>query len=417
MSNKYKALITKALAKPKKNIGKSRPSKRSVIVESRMSYDENHSERMAPHLAKQLREKTHSLGKHPAFPDDDESNFGEKLMSKRFKDVLKTFKRHHGVSEVNPDKFLEEQHQLLSQIIKLEQKHEPELIELAIQLVRTEFDVQEGDVDIEAALVNNFSLNRDVGKLKINSASDIEFDNHIEFVKANKEVYKRRMVNALIQGSAKKTNHMFHLIDEELQNLEPILPSAYAKLMSGSDYMYMVNDDRKAKHVGGIVQVEFPKSEGDVPKIRVEAMTLPVLIHELVKGIMEIISYHGLPKDSKIAKFVIDKADFKAAESWDMRLGPVIWEKFCETIPSEDFALKHHVYVELVSLPVDEFDDTFREILMGSRAGKAKVAEMLEKVKDELRNDEFDDIMDKITDDDYLGPEDLDNLDGEDWFM
>ena len=409
MSNKYKFLAIKALGKPKK--------KGKLVVESRMSYDENHSERMAPHLSKQLREKTHSLGKHPAFPDDDESNFEEKLMSKRFKDVLKTFKRHHGVEQVNPQEFLAQQRDLLMQIIQLEHKHEDELIEMAIQMVRDEFDVQEDDVDIEASLVNNFSLNKDIGKLKINPSSEVEFDSHNEFAEANKEVYKRRMINALIQGSAKKTNHMFHIIDEELQNLEPILPSAYAKLMSGADYMYMINDDRQPRVIGGMVTVEFPKSEGDIPRITVEAMTLPVLIHELVKGIMEILSYHGLPKDSKVAQFVIDKADFMAAESWDMRLGPPIWEKFAESIPAEDFALKHHVYVELVSLPVDEFNETLREILMGSRAGKAKVIEMLDKVKDELRNDEFDDIMDKITDDDYLGPEDLDNLNDEDWFM
>jgi len=409
MSNKYKFLAIKALGKPKK--------KGKIVAESRVSYDKNHSERLAPHLAKQLREKTHSLGKHPAFPDADESNFEEKLISKRFKDVLKTFKRHHGLEQIDVDVFLGEQRQLLFQIMTLEKKHQDVLIEMAIQMVRDEFDVQEDDIDIEAKFTTDLTINKNIDQIRIKPTSDIEFDSHIEFVEANKEVYKRRMINALIQGSAKKTNHMFHVIDEELQDLEPVLPSAYGKLMSGADYMYMVKDDREPRVIGGIVSVEFPKSENDIPKIMVEGMTLPVVIHELVKGVMEILSYHGLPKDSKVAQFVIDKADFMAAESWDMRLGPPIWEKFCEAIPSEDFALKHHVYVELVSLPVDEFNETLREILLGSRAGKAKVAGMIDKVKDELRNDEFDDIMDKITDDDYLGPEDLDNLDDEDWFM
>ena len=412
MSNKYKLLAIKSLSKPKKG----KPRKGKLVVESRMSYDENHMERMAPRLAKQLREKTHSLGKHPAFPDDDESNFEEKLMSKRFKDVLKTFKRHHGVEQVDTQAFLAEQASLMMQICKLEHKHEDRLIELAIQLVRDEFDVTEDDVEIEAAFTIDMTLNRNIDQLKIKPSSEVVFDSHDEYVEANAEVYKRRMVNALIQGSAKKTNHMFHVIDEELQDLEPLLPSAYSKLMSGADYMYMVNDDKQGRVIGGIVTVEFPKSEGDRPKISVEAMTLPVMIHELVKGIMEILSYHGLPKDPKVAQFVIDKADFMAAESWDMRLGPPIWEKFAESIPAADFALKHHVYVELVALPVEEFNIVFREILMGSRTGKAKIEEMLETVKDELRNDEFDDIMDKISNDEYLGPEDLDNLNGEDWF-
>ena len=105
-----------------------------------------------------------------------------------------------------------------------------------------------------------------------------------------------------------------------------------------------------------------------------------------------------------------------SAESWDMRLGPPIWEKFCDAIPPEDFALKHHLYVELVSLPVDEFNESLREILMGTRSGKAKIDELLEEVKDDLKNDDFDNAMDMLNNDDYLGPEDLDNLNDEDWF-
>ena len=408
MSNKYRALAIKSLSKPKK---------KGKLFESRITYDDSHKERMAPDLERQLREKTHSLGKHPAFPDDDESNFEEKLMSKRFKDVLKTFKRHHGVEEINVDEFLRGQADMMVQIIKLEAKHKDELVEMAIKLVREEFDVTEEDVIIEAKFTTDMSLSKDINKLKVNPTTNVEFDSHDEFVEANEEVYKRRMINALIQGSAKKTNHMFHMIDGELQELEPLLPNLYSKLMSGADYLYMVQDDHKPRMVGGIVNVEFPKSEGDVPKIIVEAMTLPVLIHEIVKGVMEILSYHGLPKNPKIAQFVIDKADFMAAESWDMRLGPPIWEAFAEAIPSEDFNLKHHVYVELVSLPVEEFNKTLKEILMGTRAGKAKVEEMLENVKDELKNDEFDNAMEMLSDDDYFGPEDLDNLNDEDWFM
>jgi hypothetical protein len=408
MSEKYKLFAIKALGKNTKG---------KMVTESRMTYEDGHNERMSPELANQLRDKSHSLGKHPAFPDDDESNFEEKLMSKRFKDVVKAFKRHHGTENIDPLEILQTQGQLMLQVITLEAKHQDRLVELAIQLVRDEFDVDENDVVIEARFTTDMSLNVHIDKLKIKPTSDIEFDNHEEFSQANKEVYKRRMINALIQGSAKKTNHMFHMIDEELQELEPLLPSSYSKLMTGADYMYMVNDDTKPRMIGGIVNVEFPKSEGDIPKIIVEAMTLPVLIHEIVKGVMEILSYHGLPKDPKMAQFVIDKADFMAAESWDMRLGPPIWEKFAEAIPSEDFALKHHVYVELVALPVDEFNSVLREILMGTRSGKAKIEGILEQVKDELKNDEFDNAMDKLNDDDYLGPEDLDNFTGEDWFM
>lgn len=407
-NKKIKLLVIEALRSP---------TSKGKILESRLKYEDSHTERMDAVLANQLRDRSHSLGNHPAFPDDDDTHFEEKLMSKRFADVLKNFKRHHGVEQIDINQITAEQVATLTKIISLEKPHKEALEQLAINLVMEEFDIQEGDIDFDVRLTTDMSLNVDKSKLKIEAETKIEFDDHQEFSMANKEVYKRRMVNALIQGSAKKTNHMFHAIDDQLVDLQPILPNLYSKLMTGADYMYMVQDDTKPRVIGGIVNVEFPKKEGDAPKVTAEAITLPVLIHEIVKGVMEILSYHGLPKNPKVAQFVIDKADFMAAESWDMRLGPPIWERFLECIPVEDFGLKHHVYVELVSLPVDEFNNVFREILMGSRVGKAKVNEMLKEIKDDLRNDDFDNVIDRVTDDEYLGPEDLDNLDSEDWFM
>ena len=41
------------------------------INESGMNYDEGHSERLPEGLSKTLRERTHSLGAHPIFPEHD----------------------------------------------------------------------------------------------------------------------------------------------------------------------------------------------------------------------------------------------------------------------------------------------------------------------------------------------------------
>jgi hypothetical protein len=274
-------------------------------------------------------------------------------------------------------------------------------------------------MEINANLSTDFSdleINKSAPKLTPDADDDTQFDSHEDLIKANGEVYKRRFINAMIQGSAKKVNHMFHMVDQELQDMNPLLPNNYSKIMSGADYAYMMEDGNTPKVAGGGVSVEFAKKEGDIPVINAEAMTFPVLIHELVKGVMEILSAHGLPKEPGVAKYAMGKADFMNAETWDMRLGPPIWEKFLESIPPEDFALKHHVYIELVALPVDEFNDIMREIMLGSRSGKARVSAIVDEIKDDLRSDEFDDAMSHISDDDFFTPEDLDNIDDESWF-
>jgi len=410
MSDKYKDIAARALAKK---------SGENNLNESRMTYEDSHAERLNPRLAKQLRDRAHSLGTHPIFPESDESHFEEKLMSKRFADVLKTFKRHHGTEVADLQSFYQEQGQMLMGTVQIEKRHKEELEQLAINLVRDEYDIDESEVEIIANLTTDFSqleINKNPPKLTPDADGDSKFDSHAELVKANGEVYKRRFINAMIQGSAKKVNHMFHMVDTELQDMDPQLPHNYSKIMSGADYAYMMEDGNTPKIAGGGVSVEFPKGEGDIPKITAEAMTFPVLIHELVKGVMEILSAHGLPKEPGVAKYAMGKADFMNAETWDMRLGPPIWEKFLESIPPEHFALKHHVYIELVALPVDEFNEVMREIMLGTRSGKAKVQEIIDEVIDELKSDEFDDAMSHISDDDFFTPEDLDNIDDEDWF-
>jgi len=415
MSDKFKKLASKLLNTPtpiKEN--------KSLVFESRIVYEDGHNERMDASLVQQLRDRSHSLGTHPIFPDSDETHFEEKLMSKRFADVLKSYKRHHGTEMIDVPTLYKEQMISLKETMTLEVKHKEKLEEMAVNLIRAEFDIEDEDIEIIATLTSEFLSPNGIREIP-ESDSDTEFENHAELAKANGEVYKRRFINAMIQGSAKKTNHMFHMIDKELEDLEPLLPSNYSKLMTGADYAYMVNNDIADgrggnKLIGGRVKVEFPKSEGERPKIIADAMTLPVLIHEIVKGVMEVLSAHGLPQDSKISKYVMGKADFMNAETWDMRLGPPIWEKFIESIPSEDFALKHHVYIELVALPVEEFNDVMREIMLGTQSGKLRVKEIIEEIKDDLRSDEFDDAMSHMSDEEHFNPEDLDNIDDETWF-
>jgi hypothetical protein len=75
--------------------------------------------------------------------------------------------------------------------------------------------------------------------------------------------------------------------------------------------------------------------ETDPPTIKAEGALFPILVHEIFKGVMEYVSAHGLPSDPEFAEEVIGMEDTLPAEIWDLRLGPVIWEKFMEAYPQE----------------------------------------------------------------------------------
>lgn len=388
----YRKLAEEALRKAKMgvitNVGKRKLNEGVV-------YPEGISERMHPELENELANRKHSLGKHPIFPESDESTFEEKIMGERFNEVAKRYKRAFDVDTVNTNEVMKNMMPMVYETMGIESKHKTALEELAVRMVREEYDMGEDVVEIHAELTPEINM---VGTKKNPKpmAVEMEFKNHDEMTTANEEVYKRRFLNAMIQGGAKKCNHMFHMVDEELTDMDPRLPNKYAKMMSAADYMYYIMPKMENGINGGVVRVQFPTKNNPKAVIYAQAMVFPVLIHELVKGVMELLSAHGLPKNKRVGEYVINKADFLAAEPWDMRLGPGLWERFTNMIEADDFHLKHHIYTELAALPVREFNVKMREIMAGTKEGKKIISDIVTEVKNGLKEDEFNEAMQEV---------------------
>jgi hypothetical protein len=396
----YKKIAEEALKKA--NLVKTPKTLNESLV-----YPEGLEERMHPRLEKELVNQETSLGKHPIFPDGDETSFEQKIMGDRFNEVVKRYKTAHNTDSIDKGKAMLELFPLVKNTMNLEENHRKELEELAVKIIREEFDMDESVVEIEAKLTPHI----DIEGTKKNPKpvkSEMEFKNHDEIVQSKDEVYKRRFVNAMIQGASKKCNHMFHMVQDELAEMDPKLSNIYSKLMSNADYSYYIIPDMENGVNGGVVKVEFPTKEKPKVKIIAQAMVFPVLIHELVKGVMEILSAKGLPK-KKMGQFVIDKADYLAAEPWDMRIGPALWSRFTGVFEPEDFRLKHHVWSDLVILPPKEFNSKMKEIMAGTKEGKKIVKDLLDDIKHDMRKDEFDETIAK-------NDEDMnDKIDGYDW--
>jgi uncharacterized protein YutD len=383
----YRKIAEQALLKSQK--------RNNTRLNEGIVYGDNISERMHPQLEQELAERKHSLGKHPAIPEGDENNFEQKIMGKRFSEVVNRYKRAFDVEDIDNSQLMMQMMPMVHETMALEAKHKKDLEELAEKMIREEYDMPEDIVEIKAKLSPNIMLEGTKKHPKPKS-NDYQFENHEDMVNAKGEVYKRRFLNAMIQGAAKKTNHMFHMVDDELTNMDPRLLNRYSKVMSAADYMYYVIPKMDNGTNGGVVKVTFPTAENPKAVIEAEAMIFPVLIHELVKGVMELLSAHGLPKDKKLGDYVVDKADFLAAEPWDMRIGPALWDRFTDCVDSDDFHLKHQLYMELASMPVKEFNENMREILAGTNKGKKVVKEIMDSVKQELKEEEFDNAMNEL---------------------
>lgn len=385
--DKYRKLVEAALKKSQKPMNES------------FDYGDI-EERMTPSLERDLRSKKHSLGENPAFPESGDIPFDEEIVLKRFVEVSNRVKRFFDAEGIDNEFIMKNSMNQLRTSMELESGKEKDLEELAIKMVIEEFDIPEDAIDFEVELATQIDSS---GLKKYNPAPvhvEREFENHSDIINASKEVGKRRLINAMTQGAAKKSSHMFHMVEEELTAIDPRLPNTYGKLVSTADYMYYIIDEMSNTNagafVGGIVNVEL---DGDKPKVIAKAVTFPILVHELVKGVMEVFATHGLPQDKQLQKFVLGKADFTSAEPWDMRLGPGLWERFTSLIPPTDFNLKHHIYTRLITLPVDEFNDTMKEIFAGTNTGKRIITDTIADIKRDFGNYKFDtEMTDKRSD-------------------
>lgn len=376
-----------------------------------VEYDPNHPERMHPQIEDKLSRDEHPLGGNRSLPRSIEgATFSQKIASKRFKDLVTKVKRYWGVDTINQT-MLMQMMQLLMEIKQLEKPHREELQQIAIDLVREEFDIPEDQVDIEAKLVDGKIS--DEGMQDEPNEDDLELDSEADVERVQAEVQKRRILNAIMQGAAKKGHYMFHMVEDEISSLNPRLINDYGKLMSMADITYWFIPDMSMSGGGDMKGGrEYLDLSGEKPKIVAEAWCFPVLVHELIKGAMELLAAHGLPEDERIADYVMDKADFLKGEVWDMRLGPGIWEKFIDAIEGDAYDIKHYLYYEIAQMPVDEFHDFMRELLSGSQRGKQMLTDLANDVQRDIRERESQKALGDYGDDedDDLGDIDISDL-------
>lgn len=382
-------------------------TKKQLLNERAVDYDPEHSERMHPSLERKLSDKSHGLGGHPAFPPaTGGQSFEEKIASQRFKDVVGKVKRYSGSENIDQETLIKAL-SALKTIMQIEKDHKEELEKLAVKLVKKEFGLKD-----EIELIPDMTDDIDMSDTQIDEP-DTQFDAEdvADLENAEEEVKKRRMINALIQGASKKGHYMFHLVEDELNRIDPRLLNLYGLIMSIGDFQYWMVDDETIRQV--IEQTKVGKvtkgvtgdqndprndeekgedEKGKRPKryVHGEGKIFPVVVHELIKGVMEIMSIPSLPENPKIKEYVLDKADFVSAENWDLRLGPGIWEKFLDAIGENDWDVRHYLYQEVTKMPPAEFNAFMRELLGGTKRGKEKLAKLAGEIKQDIIADKYE---------------------------
>jgi len=332
-------------------------------------------ERMEPGIERKITGKETPYHNFPAIPKMDR-DFIELISSKRFKDSVDKVRRYMGNTQViqgaNPlMQLMMTVMQSMQQIIGIQMRHKEDLEQLAIKLVKEEMGIPEGAMQFKAELVM-----QPMGKAEgMQSEPELPSEEEVEEFMGDMETFnlersKRRFINSLIQGAAFKGGHMYVLVSNELNDMDPRLLNLYGP-----------------------------------PTVKAKAVTFPLLVHELVKGVYEIFGTHGLPDDPRQQEMVLNAEDTLPAEIWDSRLGPIFWEKFMATYPMELFDedkkhIQHYLFMRFSALDAKEFFRVANLILAGDPKGNKFIQDMVDDIVRELKKEEYRQAL-PGEDDDY----------------
>lgn len=374
---------------------------------------------LSKYIINSINRNETSIGDNPAIPPEDETKFLYKIIKKEFEELT------NGIDNVDTVK--EKLPSLLIDCVKNESNNIPALEELCFKVVDRFMPIPEDTISIEAKIVNNVDVKQQ--RLVPEDTSDFSFDSIDDMSHLTNEIYKRRLLNALINGAAmyyatKKTE--YYLID--LFKINPDLPALYNKILTYNNILLYTEKDtlEDGKNTdAGSVDV-YIQSQDNMVKIKSQGIIFPILLFETIKGLLELAISHGLPDNREKAEYIIKKTDFKLADNWDMRIGLPLWNRIVAMFEKINVDLDeielNFLFMQLSMLETYDFNNTMKEIFAGTKQGEHLLADIVYEIKEKIEKDDFDDYMQKqndatyqIADDEYYEPDEL-IVDSESYF-
>lgn len=384
----------------------------------------NRPERMDPNLERKLADPQGLYGQNPAMRKGPQDV--ERLVSSRFKKVADKLRSVPGMRDLSPrvvQAFYMQMMNSLPTIMRIEGAHKDELIELAKKASLEETEVPDGWVNIIAELgmpidVSNFRYEPEDEEEE--EEDEEEKEEKLQFQSFNVEdltdaeqleleKHKRNIINAIIQGAAKKGHYIFQKpsVKRALDRIDPQLFPLYLAVMAVNDYMYFTQEQMiemmstTGQGVAGKVELDPEGEEGDEggeegeseidTVIKAQGLIFPILCHEIIKGIEESKGRHGLPKEPGMRQKVQQQVDTLANEPMQLRIGPEIVEKIRFSLPDEMFdesnkGLINWFHILLYQIDAKEFLEIIGDAISDDKSKNKKATARFEEIMKEAQN-------------------------------
>jgi hypothetical protein len=259
------------------------------------------------------------------------------------------------------------------------------LIAVAEKIVREKFD-----------LPNSIKFEIEIGDAMELDSTDGPTEDEIEegtIQMLSMHIAQRQIINCITHGaSVFLTDKIFFIEKELIDEIDPTLVKSYKEY---TNQINLSNWHLGESMLGGSIKDSIPKetipminpSRVEVVKadsgwvIRAKAPNIPILLHELVKGCLELLSYWAIPATNnnlstaermeipinrdlthEELKKVYRIADAYRDERWYYYMGPSVWRRLIEhynVLPDQ----VPRKLQELYSLPTAKFLNTIDKIV------------------------------------------------------
>ena len=391
-------------------------------------------ERMDPNLERKLASPEGLYAQNPAMKKKEGDV--QRLVSNRFQKVAEKLSDVTGIQNLSSQQtqgmIYQEMMRKLPNIMRIEAAHRDELEELAIEAALEESEVPVDWYKIEAYL-NREPIDTSNFRMKPEEEDDEEEEDEEEEMEIPSfdiedltedeifelEKHKRNIINAIIQGAAKKGHYIFQKPDikARLDEIDPSRYNDYLGIMAINDFLYFSMEQmiemmsQTGQGIAGKVELDDNDEEGEegeegeeTPDTVIKAFGLifPILCHEIIKGLEEAKGRHGLPKDPEMAQRVMGQTDTLSNEPMQLRIGPEIVERIRFALPDkmyepENKGLINWFHTLLYQIEAQEFLEIIGNAISEDSSKVAKATSKFDEIMREAikMKEEFEDYKEE----------------------
>ena len=282
--------------------------------------------------------------------------------------------------------------ELVPEIIEAENGYRDHLELLAADIVTKAYPIIDyANIKIDAKIVT-------MGDLKIPEEPD---EVSVDDTPPEAEQAKRRIINGITQGASIRGSFAFLLFRDYLDAFDEELVAKYNEILKLSFGIY--DDDnaiamllamiaQQQNTPGGESEMVYDEDEEQFV-IKARAICFPMLVHEIVKGLYEIVGTEGFGADKEKNQAIVNTVDKLSNEPNDLRFGKFIYDAISDIYNDghiNDPRVRELLFTEIYKLSEEEFVPFIENAVNNTLTSQQKkwASDTMRDIKDDLRKDD-----------------------------